>query len=62
MNNITIIKALPHTRLTGVQVWTKLIRDGVDMGYIFRNKYYNFNYQNEYLLDPYINITNVILN
>ncbi|CAF0751051.1 unnamed protein product [Brachionus calyciflorus] len=50
--NITLFSALPHTHLTGFEVWTKMIRNEVDIGYLFRNKYYDFNYQNNYLLDP----------
>jgi len=55
--NVTIISAIPHTHLKGIQVWTKIIRKGNDIGYLFYNKYYDFNYQTSYTLNPYINIT-----
>lgn len=57
--NITVIMAHPHTHLTGIELWTQIIRNGDDIGYLFRNKYYNFNYQNSYLLDPPVNLTKV---
>ena len=50
--NMTVLFAFPHTHLTGVEVSTSIIRNGVDIGYLYRNKYYDFNYQNYYPLDP----------
>lgn len=58
-DEITIVAASPHTHLAGVEVWTKIIRNGEEKGYLFRNKYYDFNYQNTYLLNPAVNITKV---
>jgi hypothetical protein len=55
--DITIVTSIPHTHLAGNEVWTKIIRKGVDIGYLFRNKFYDFNYQNSYLLDPPVKIT-----
>lgn len=49
---MTVLFAFPHTHLTGVEVSTSIIRNGVDIGYLYRNKYYDFNYQNYYPLDP----------
>ena len=57
MTNITVISANPHTHLTGISVDTKIIRNGVDIGYLFANHEYDFNYQQSYLLNPYVNIT-----
>ena len=57
MPNITVISANPHTHLTGISVDTKIIRNGVDIGYLFANHEYDFNYQQSYLLNPYVNIT-----
>jgi hypothetical protein len=54
---LKVVSAIPHTHLTGTEVWTKIIRKGVDIGYLFRNKYYDFNYQNSYNLDPPVKIT-----
>ena len=58
-SNITIIMSAPHTHLAGVKIWTKIIRNGRDIGYLFNNQYYDFNYQNLYLLDTPVNITKV---
>jgi hypothetical protein len=52
---------MPHTHLAGFEIWTKIVRDGFDIGYLFNNKYYDFNYQNTYILNPPINITKVYL-
>ncbi|CAF1040449.1 unnamed protein product [Brachionus calyciflorus] len=55
--SITVVSSLPHTHLTGQAVSTKIIRNGKDIGYLFRNKYYDFNYQNTYLLNPFVQVT-----
>lgn len=44
--------ATPHTHSAGRDVHTKLIRNNKDLGYVFHNKYYNYNSQNQYLIDP----------
>jgi hypothetical protein len=43
--------------LLGTEIWTKIFRKGEDIGYLFRNRNYDFNYQNNYMLNPYVNIT-----
>lgn len=58
---MTFIGALPHTHLTGVEIWTKIVRKGVDIGYLNYNKYYDFNYQNHLTIDPPIVVTKVDL-
>ncbi|RNA24662.1 DBH-like monooxygenase 1, partial [Brachionus plicatilis] len=55
--NITVVSAIPHTHLVGVEVWTKIIRKGNDIGYLFFNRNYDFNYQTSYTLNPFVNIT-----
>jgi hypothetical protein len=57
--NITIVAALPHTHLQGKEVWTKIIRNGKDMGYLFRNKHYDFNYQQNFIINPPVVLTKV---
>jgi hypothetical protein len=57
---MTVIMAFPHTHLTGVEVKTRLIRKGIDMGYVYYNKYYKFDYQQTYELEPAVVITPVI--
>lgn len=59
MKNITIIGTSPHTHMTGISVDTKIIRNGVDIGYVLANHHYDFNYQQLYYLKPYVNITKV---
>ena len=49
----------PHTHTVGYEVYTKIIRKGNDIGYLFKNDYYDFNYQNIYTLNPPVNITKV---
>ena len=50
-----------HTHLTGMELYTKIIRNGVDIGYLFYNKYYDFNFQNSYEISPPAVVTRVIL-
>lgn len=57
MTNITVIGTIPHTHMTGVSVDTKIIRNGTDIGYIFANHQFDFNYQQFYTLYPFVNIT-----
>lgn len=57
--NITIVTALPHTHLAGISVETSIIRNGVDIGYVFANHHYDFNYQQIYLLNPQVVLTKV---
>ena len=38
-------------------MWTKIIRKGKDIGYLFRNRNYDFNYQSNFVLNPFVNIT-----
>lgn len=55
--NITVISSIPHTHLAGTEIWTKIYRNGQDIGYLFRNRNYDFNYQNNYLFNPFVNVT-----
>jgi hypothetical protein len=57
--NITIVMAFPHTHLTGKEIYTKIIRNGKDIGYLFKNSYYDFDFQNIYRLDPPVILTKV---
>lgn len=49
--DLTIISAMSHTHLTGYEIWTKIVRDNKDAGFLFRNANYDFNYQNNYPLN-----------
>ena len=51
--------AFPHTHLTGTAVKTSIVRNGVDIGYEFYNKYYNFDFQQVYPIDPPVTLTPV---
>jgi hypothetical protein len=57
--NLTIISAMPHTHLAGTAVYTKLIRNGKDIGYVFNIPNYDFNYQQTFTLTPYVTLTKV---
>ena len=50
---------MPHTHLAGVSVETRIIRNGVDIGFVFANPHYDFNYQQIYLLKPSVVLTKV---
>ena len=46
--NVTELKvfaSMPHTHLIGKELYTTLIRDGKEVSYLAKNKYYDFNYQ-----------------
>jgi hypothetical protein len=58
-DGITILSATPHTHLLGVEVFTKVIRNGTDIGYLTRNKEYDFNYQQSIQVDPPFTLTKV---
>ena len=50
--DITVVSAMPHTHSSGTQVWTKIVRKGVEIGYLFRNKFYDSNLQQSFEIDP----------
>ncbi len=58
-NNIKFVMATPHTHSAGRDVHTRLIRNNKDVGYVFHNKYYSYNSQNQYLIDPPITLKKV---
>jgi hypothetical protein len=45
--------------LIGYDVWTKIVRNGIDIGYLARNPNYDFNYQNYLTLKPSVVLTKV---
>ena len=57
--NLTLVMAFPHTHLAGTSVKTSIVRNGVDIGYAFYNKYYNFDFQQVYSIDPPVTLTPV---
>lgn len=42
---VTVFAVAPHTHLVGAQVYTKIIRNGREIGYVQKTKNYDFNYQ-----------------
>ncbi|CAF0955087.1 unnamed protein product [Adineta ricciae] len=46
-SGITVTTAFPHTHLQGRTVWTKIIRNGTAVDYLFNGDAYDFNYQFE---------------
>lgn len=43
--SLTVVSTIPHTHTTGISVYTKIVRNGNDIGYILDNEHYDFNYQ-----------------
>lgn len=56
---MTLISVNTHTHLAGISLDTRWIRNGVDIGYLFANHHYDFNYQETYKLNPPLVITKV---
>ena len=56
---ITVIGYMSHTHLSGREIYTKIVKNGTEIDYLARNKYYDFHYQNTIFLEPYKNITDV---
>jgi len=45
MDGLTVISAFPHAHLQGRSIWTKIIRNGTAVDYLFNGEEFNFNYQ-----------------
>lgn len=56
---MTIISAFPHTHTAGTGVETRILRKGVDIGPLFANPKYDFNFQQLYSINPPITLTKV---
>jgi hypothetical protein len=52
--------AMSHTHLSGIDIGTRIIRNGEDIGNLYRNKHYDFNYQMNAFLNPPVSIKKVI--
>ncbi|CAF4772742.1 unnamed protein product [Rotaria sp. Silwood1] len=55
-DGITVITAYAHTHLQGRSVWTKLIRNGTAVQYLFNTEAFDFNYQFEHKLPKRIQL------
>ncbi|WP_411023013.1 hypothetical protein, partial [Salmonella sp. s51228] len=44
-HQITVFASLLHSHLTGVSIWTQIIRDGKEIGYLDSNFNYDFDFQ-----------------
>jgi hypothetical protein len=53
--------AISHTHLTGIDIGTRIIRNNEDIGYLYRNKYYDFNYQFNGLISPPVVLKKVFI-
>ena len=42
---ITIFANIPHTHSVGIQVFSKIVRNGTEIDYIANNKYFSSDYQ-----------------
>eukprot|EP00112_Aurelia_sp_Birch-Aquarium-sp1_P005363 Seg1607.2 transcript_id=Seg1607.2/GoldUCD/mRNA.D3Y31 product="DBH-like monooxygenase protein 1" protein_id=Seg1607.2/GoldUCD/D3Y31 len=47
---VKIFASFPHSHSAGNGIWTKHIRNGTELGEIFRDENYDFNYQQSHLL------------
>ena len=56
---ITVIGFGSHTHLTGREIYTSMVKNGTEIGYLAKNKYYDFEFQNFIYLDPFIKIRDV---
>ena len=43
--DIFVFASLVHSHLVGLSMWTQIIRDGVEIGYVDKNLNYDFDYQ-----------------
>ena len=60
-NNITVFAFQSHTHTAAKSVYTKIVKNGIETGYLAKNQYFNPNYQNTVILNNFINITQVFL-
>jgi hypothetical protein len=58
-SNLTVVSAYSFTHSLGKQVSTKLVRNQIDLGYLYKNDHYDNQYLNYFNLSPRINITQV---
>lgn len=56
-DKITVFSSMPHTHLTGKELYGTVVRDGKEVDYIANNKYYNFNYQYYNFLNNPVTLT-----
>ena len=56
---MTVVSAFSYTHSLGQRVWTKMVRNQTDRGYLFKNDYYDSQYLNYFDFNPRINITQV---
>lgn len=54
-----MISAFPHTHIQGKSVWTKLLRNGKAIDYLFNAESFDFNYQFENRLTKSIRLFQV---
>ena len=59
--NLTLISTIPHTHTTGIAMYTKIIRNGIDIGYVLENERYDFNYQVGSDYFRYFNFLNIFM-
>lgn len=51
--------AAPQTHSAGTQIWTKIVRNKTDLGYLHKNQFFNHKYQYFYEINPRVVITEV---
>ena len=55
----TLLNFLKHAHLAGIDLYTNIIRDGVDVGYLYKNKHFEIRLQTQIYFDPPVAITSV---
>jgi hypothetical protein len=50
---VKIISVNSHAHLAGRRIYTKVVRDGVDLGYLLDNKYFNFDLQRDIPIEEF---------
>ena len=57
--NLTIVRAIPHAHKAGRGIETKIVRNNKIIGFLSKNKHFNYSFQRGYDMNPPINLTKV---
>ena len=57
--NLTIVRAIPHAHKAGRGIETKIVRNNKIIGFLSKNKYFNYSFQHGYDMKPPIHLTKV---
>ena len=59
--HITVFGSMFHAHLAGIQAYSKLMRNGNEVNYLFQNEWYDPNYQYYSFFPKRINILKVFI-